>query len=1093
MIILQIKELHKLTHYIVMRKFFTVIILIIATFSIRAQNQTVVLPTTPEAASLHKFVDIPVDLNSGVPNISIDLFEINFRDFTLPISINYHASGLRVSEISSNIGAGWSLNAGGLISANINGAPDFGPINYFNSYPKIIYDKYLVSGFLEDDFNGYDIFDDQEILELIATGQVDGQPDLFYFSYLGKGGNFVFDETLSIRQIPHTSSTITFGGSKFIITDEKGVVYEFIQLESSEVTQLGDANNCPIPDWFNGYSVLSYTPTWHLKTITSPNGDSVSFEYETVNYTYEVIASQQDSYYMYWLDPNSICGTPINKPVSTCLSKITVTGKRLTSIISSNGYNIIFSYSPIEREDLSGTNALKKVDIYNGLKNVKSWTLDHGYFGASNGFSNGKKLKLLSIEEVGKPPYSFVYDESKPFPSKMSKDLDHWGYYNGKSNMHLLPRTLLRSEWLDGADREPDFVYSQLGTLTSLEYPTGGSTQFEYEANDYWFEGNESVAVEKSSAKLEVTTTEVISPAINTTFTITESSWATINYNIQYDDGNSTVPPPGNVCIAKLKYAGNTIRTITSNNPTKEILLLLPGVYQMELESTSEGFYGFYQLDWVEENTVFKQENRLGGGLRVKTITDISPESSIPKIRNYVYNNSVDTLKSSGLHHNKISYSYSFHRQTACVLSEGAIPVSGGWYTFSRVSSSTTPTQNIRYEYVTTLYGKDGENGKIINKFYSFDDKYPNDAWPFGQPVSYKWQDGFLKESSNFKFKNGNYLIVQKDVYDYEFNNDPNSSYNIEGLPNLNNVLSTQVTVVRPRVLNYVMDYPPLMDVKISWHISAWKYLKTHTKTTYDQNDLQKTNEVTTTYHYDNPEHIQLTREISDDSNGLTIETKYKYPKDYTAPSSTMNTMVNKHIISPVIEQVKSVGGQVVSATGTEYEYNITNDIVLPKNIFGYETNIPGIGFSESIDGSIFSSYNKKGTYHKYDNKGNILEFSKEGGVHTCYIWGYNQTYPVAQVVNATYEEIEDLAGFGNDFQLGAGTLSASQEQTLRNNLSNARITTYTYIPGVGLSTSTDSNAMITYYEYDNIGRLILIKDNEENVLETYEYNYAHR
>src|SRR5690606_13894082 len=41
--------------------------------------------------------------------------------------------------------------------------------------------------------------------------------------------------------------------------------------------------------------------------------------------------------------------------------------------------------------------------------------------------------------------------------------------------------------------------------------------------------------------------------------------------------------------------------------------------------------------------------------------------------------------------------------------------------------------------------------------------------------------------------------------------------------------------------------------------------------------------------------------------------------------------------------------------------------------------------------------------YHDYDSIGNPIEVSKTDGTHIVYIWGYNQTQPIAKIENTTY------------------------------------------------------------------------------------------
>src|SRR5450432_4906554 len=81
-------------------------------------------PPSPDAAGLGKYGAIPVDKSTGIPQISIPLYEIKTPRFTLPISLSYHASGIKVDEIASWVGCGWVLNAGGAITRSIVGFPD---------------------------------------------------------------------------------------------------------------------------------------------------------------------------------------------------------------------------------------------------------------------------------------------------------------------------------------------------------------------------------------------------------------------------------------------------------------------------------------------------------------------------------------------------------------------------------------------------------------------------------------------------------------------------------------------------------------------------------------------------------------------------------------------------------------------------------------------------------------------------------------------------------------------------------------------------------------------------------------------------------
>ena len=485
---------------------------------------------SPQVYALAKYGDIPVDISTGVPEISIPLMSISDRDISLDVSLSYHATGIKVDQEATWVGLGWVLNAGGVITRQVRGIKDgYGKISgNFNIRPVIPDYDYTktISQYISEVSSSLD----EIAYQNNNNDTFDGEPDIFYYNFCGKVGKFYLDNNAKGCFFKYEDFKVEFirdnnKCEKFIITDDKGIKYEFSQLN---------------------ILMNEYTDEWYLMKMTSPSGGEINFEYnnkyeEDVNYrTYSACFIEvMPMATIHQIDNFNYHGSWLSYAygITNLLSKIT----------TKSGNYIAFKLSATEREDGANTTqkALEEIHLYNNKNEIqKKIRLGYGYFAASNNrryktYNNqtpanlnylNYRLRLDSVKEISTngvtgATYQFEYygnnnpntDDIYTLPYRLSTCQDHWGYYNYSYNTNIFPNnpanrviapdqclswytlmltsyftsppngsnlaSLLGYQVTGGANREPNIEAVKAGTLKKIIYPTGGYTQFEFEPN----------------------------------------------------------------------------------------------------------------------------------------------------------------------------------------------------------------------------------------------------------------------------------------------------------------------------------------------------------------------------------------------------------------------------------------------------------------------------------------------------------------------------------------------------------------------------------------------------------------------------------
>ena len=80
--------------------------------------------TTPEVTQLHKSTFFENNFYTGKIDLKIPIYDIKYGELSVPIFLTYNSGGIKLDDIASNVGMGWSLNTGGSIIRSIKDIED---------------------------------------------------------------------------------------------------------------------------------------------------------------------------------------------------------------------------------------------------------------------------------------------------------------------------------------------------------------------------------------------------------------------------------------------------------------------------------------------------------------------------------------------------------------------------------------------------------------------------------------------------------------------------------------------------------------------------------------------------------------------------------------------------------------------------------------------------------------------------------------------------------------------------------------------------------------------------------------------------------
>lgn len=1103
-------------------------------------NINEMFPPAPTSNNLMKFEEVPISYYTGIPDISIPIFNIptTNKNVALNVQLKYHPLNAKPDDRSGEMGLGWSLIAGGTITRTVRGGGPDEKIRQIGSPPnaKIKYGIYhhiynpthkIINNDFSFNFDDY-TFD-------AGIGKFDTEYDLYQYNFMNQSGRFYVvkntDNTYTVEKLDKNNLHIvcgeidTYGVIKsFVITDDKGMKYLFDALEKSQkdITTIKIGMTTGAGDLIPSTEIGDYFTSFHLVKINDQqNVNLVEFKYDLSSWvkfqetpTTTTRLAQNVSY-----TNNTGVGGQQQSPdgsIPGSLERQIVYNNSQTRLLTSidiKGKGIVYLNYEQGRQD---SNYIEPNNLYK-LKSVQTnfigqaaslytdkYIFDYDYSNTSfQGFNGStqllKKMLLKKVTKISPSSQNSEYLLDYNISSSTLKK-DKWSFFKSLSDLSL---------------------NNEIATdvIKSITYPTKGKVVFNFDENEYSYHPTESEIMTPVTGQTTYNNFDAnisftqfhptnkqqffnIQSAQTVNLDIFLGNLIYYNWNFQIfkKNADNTFSP----AVFTFQYAAQTCNTgqpqscpTISPNPDGQIIsefhptvYLEPGNYYASLSgnfaSSNPGSTNDYFAAHTTEPTYIDHKISKGGGIRIKDLAYYDNVSSNIFLKKYIYDykNLEDVQRSSG----------------ALVFPE---PVFGltEYYSFqNKINNSTiyysaqfdvttdynilpvqkTQGADVGYKYVTVeqIDNSNVKKGKTVYKFRSPID-YPNESTIIVTlpPLPIANQDYLRGQMiSEIKYDSNNNPIAET-INDYATTSyEKNDGVKIKDMYS-NNMIAE------------LFSFGTCQSLLSHGGISCT--LANPYKNFEKFGITLPTQKIEKSYFYQNGSQNFLTKTTNNIyntrdyptsvtqlvSDGETNVTTYKY-----AHEKNNMRLINANMIGIPLETENKKNNKVISKIETLYD-DVSH--YFPTSIKSF--NLQNIASTEV-------------TYDQYDNKGNLLQYTTKDGIHTAIIWGYNNTQPIAKVIGATYAQVSLLStAIVSASDLDA--LNPTNELSLVNALDNFRknaslsgmqITTYTYDPLVGVTSITPPNGIREVYIYDTANRLKEIRENSTlgKLLKELKYNY---
>ncbi|RXG17134.1 YD repeat-containing protein [Leeuwenhoekiella aestuarii] len=1041
-----------------------------------APNQTftpqeINIPKTPSASSLYEFSPYTVDHTSGSANIEIPIYTIKSGRITLPISISYQTSGIRVQDLSSMIGLGWNLNYGYRINISKEETKVF-PYStklYKNELDALAATNRGVS-WMEEMTNS-------------ADGFYPSMHPIYNFNCGSFSGSFFYDDNGVLQllskdddlKIETINNSVDAG---FKITTPDAMEYIFDKKETS----LRTTQTYPGP-------TTETTAFCVSKIIDLVTGRKIEFEYvnkpyyfdysnETYTRSYKTVFNNGSG----WNPPNSHQKTPFK-----------VYGLQIKYIHFDGGR--VFFNGVTDRLDRDKTR-ISYISIYSlqlPHLRVKDIVFNQSYFTSYGGVTSedNNRLKLNSVtfknssaentysfqyNPIGLPPYRKVVNG---YTEGNNTSIDYWGFYNNSGGAGLIPTDIhtnfTSQSSVQSTNRKANPQYTQACLLNKITYPTGGFASFEYEnhkLSGYYLGGilgglrvkkikyfafeDDLQPIEKTYNYLSV---KSMTPASLSMFTYQKYK-GYVNQN-QYGNYSSYMHKPTFISSQPLypivyhrgapvfydkveEIEGN----LTQNSGKTLYTYNFASTYMNEYDNSQfkEDGYNRFTL-----NQPWKRGQLLSKEVFKNNFNSVNPYTLVSK--------EVYTYKGFSKGNRQVGFTVSKNGNSSGAIYDLIGPKADDLY-YNYAYNGNLPVNAFEYNdlVVSVIYSRIGK----IEKFIYEDEKSLSTSTEyFYDSPNHEQLSRIEAIDSKGRLHATEYKYVQDEstIQDVSSQEQNNYFQKLRAINKLNDVIEESTFIegdlVKRKRKRFVDRLIPALYTTVPLMLNS-------TVTNYKNNAAVGT-EVVNFLNYDDSGKL-----LAKSNNDGAVESYI-----WDALSINLKAIVSNSIQGDVYQNSFEYG---------EKEWAPNNE----NNVLGsWQYSGEGSYDSTSPTGSqtyTLNSGKNLSVSNLNPNKKYVVSYWSSAGNYN--VSGSISTKTGKSIGNWTYYE-HLVSNVINLSISGAGKIDE-----VRLYPEGAQMISFAHTPMIGLSSKCDEKNNITYYKYDGLGRLISILDQYRKIIKRYSYKY---